>query len=285
MGGQFLVVTTEGVVGDDLVGEVIARAGAGAGTPRRLGKGAVEIPLAAMIDDLAPLRQGLAADVNQVAADARRKAILIADMDSTIISVECIDELADYAGVKEHVARITEAAMRGELDFEQALFARVELLRGLPVSVLQSCYDERVRLNPGAAAMVGGMNAAGARTALVSGGFTFFTERVAAAAGFQSNQANVLEEADGRLTGSVRLPVLGRQAKADALDALCAERGVTPRDVVAIGDGANDLSMIEKAGLGVAYRAKPALREKADAVLDHSDLTAVLALQGLPLPS
>lgn len=244
---------------------------------------AVEVPFAA--DGPLDLRGAVhEVDINVLPAAGRQKAILIADMDSTMIPVECIDELADFAGVKPKVAAITEAAMRGELDFEQAIDARVGLLKGLPESALQACYDERVHLNPGAQTLVEGMNAQGARTALVSGGFTFFTERVAAAAGFQSHQANVLLSAEGRLTGAVRKPVLGQQAKADALEALCAERGVGPERVVAIGDGANDLAMIRAAGLGVAYKAKPALRAEADAVLDFSDLTAVLALQGLDAP-
>ena len=214
-------------------------------------------------------------------AHGRRKAVLIADMDSTIIGVECIDELADYAGVKPQVAEITERAMRGELNFEEALHARVSLLEGLDVGVLERCYAERVRLNEGAEPMVRGMRARGARTALVSGGFTFFSERVAKAAGFQSHQANTLEVQNGRLTGRVIEPVLGQAAKAKALEALCEERNIGPDQVLAIGDGANDLAMVRAAGLGVAYRPKPALAAEADAVLEHSDLTAVLALQGL----
>ncbi|MEM8870866.1 MAG: phosphoserine phosphatase SerB [Pseudomonadota bacterium] len=231
--------------------------------------------------DLDPLRIAHRVDLNILPKAGRRKSILIADMDSTMIPVECIDELADFAGVKPQVEAITDRAMRGELDFEQAIDARVALLRDLPQSALQACYDQRVHLNPGARVLVGTMNRAGSRTALVSGGFTFFSQRVAAAAGFQSHQANVLEIENGHLTGRVQKPVLGQQAKAEALAALCAERGISTGDALAIGDGANDLVMIREAGLGVAYRAKPALRAEADAILDHSDLTAVLALQGM----
>ena len=226
--------------------------------------------------------QTLGVDLIVVPTAGRRKKMLLADMDSTMIQQECIDELADFAGVKPQVSEITERAMRGDLDFEQAIDARVALLRDLPEAALAQCYAERVHLNPGAATLVQTMNAGGARTALVSGGFTFFTERVAQVAGFQSHQANVLLVQDGKLTGAVQKPVLGQQAKADALAALCDERAAEASDVLALGDGANDLAMIRAAGLGVAYRAKPALRAEANAILDHSDLSAVLALQGIP---
>ncbi|MEM1264808.1 MAG: phosphoserine phosphatase SerB [Pseudomonadota bacterium] len=220
-------------------------------------------------------------DLNLVPAAGRVKSVLIADMDSTIITVECIDELADFAGVKAEVAAITERAMRGELDFEEALEARVARLAGIPVSALETCYAERVRLSPGAETAVRACAARGARTALVSGGFTFFAERVGAAAGFESTQANELECVDGRLTGRVVPPILGRDAKADALERLARDAGVGPEAVLAVGDGANDLAMIRAAGLGVAYRAKPQVAEAADCRLDHSDLEALLALQGL----
>ena len=222
------------------------------------------------------------ADANAVETAGREKRLLIADMDSTIISVECIDEIADFAGVGDEVAGITEAAMRGELDFEGALRARVALLEGLEVSKLEDVWRERGRLNPGAEGAVRTMAARGAVTALVSGGFTFFAEKVAAAAGFGFAQANGLEEAGGRLTGRPTSPILGREAKREALERLCAEAGIAARDALAVGDGANDLAMVEAAGLGVAYRAKPALAEKADARLERSDLTALLFLQGIP---
>lgn len=220
-------------------------------------------------------------DVNAVPDGNRRKRILICDMDSTIIPIECIDEIADFAGVKARVSAITERAMRGELDFEAALRERVALLKGLPEATLQRVFDERVSLNPGAAEMVGAMNAAGALTALVSGGFEFFTGRVAAAAGFGRHQANRLLVERGALTGEPGTPILGQAAKLEALERFAAELGATTADAVAVGDGANDLAMIGAAGLGVAYRAKPAVAEAADARLDHGDLTGVLRLQGI----
>ena len=210
----------------------------------------------------------------------RRKRLLVADMDSTIIGCECLDELADFAGVKAEVSAITERAMRGEIDFEGALRERVGMLKGLPADDLRRCFDERVRLNPGARALVSTMAAHGARCVLVSGGFDFFTGRVARAAGFQADQANHLIEADGRLTGRVREPILGREAKLAALRQEAAALELSLGEVVAIGDGANDLAMIEAAGLGVAYRAKPVVAARADVRIDHADLTALLYFQG-----
>lgn len=226
--------------------------------------------------DLADLPVDLA--VQSVAN--RRKRLLIADMDSTIINVECLDELADFAGVKEQVSEITERAMRGELAFEGALRERVGMLKGLGVEALQSCYDQRVRLNPGAEILVRTMAKHGARCALVSGGFTFFTSRVAKAAGFHLNRANTLIELDGALTGHVGDPILGKEAKLAALNEETAALGLTPADALAVGDGANDLAMIEAAGLGVAYRAKPIVAAQADAKVDHTDLTTLLYFQG-----
>ncbi len=210
----------------------------------------------------------------------RRKRLLVADMDSTIIDVECLDELADFAGKKAEIAAITERAMRGELEFEGALRERVGMLKGLSTSALQQAYDERVRLNPGARTLVRTMAGGGARCVLVSGGFTFFTSRVAEAAGFHANRANTLLEADGALTGLVGEPILGREAKLAALEAEAAALGVPLSETLAIGDGANDLAMIEAAGLGVAYRAKPIVAAQADAKVDHADLTALLYFQG-----
>jgi phosphoserine phosphatase len=210
----------------------------------------------------------------------RRKRLLLADMDSTIINVECLDELADFAGVKAQVAEITERAMRGELEFEGALRERVGMLQGLSLQALQAAYDERVRLNPGARTLVRTMAANGARCVLVSGGFTFFTSRVAQAAGFHANRANTLIEADGALTGRVGEPILGREAKLGALKEEAEGLGVELSQALAIGDGANDLAMIEAAGLGVAYRAKPIVAAQADAKVDHADLTALLYFQG-----
>jgi phosphoserine phosphatase len=249
-----------------------------AAQPRRLAATAVEFD----VEDTPPGFAVPDCDVNLVPAAGRRKRLLIADMDSTIIGVECIDELADFAGVKAEVAAITEAAMRGELDFEAALASRVALLKGLPATVLAACYAERVRLNPGARTLVRPMAALGAETALVSGGFTYFTERVAAAAGFTRNQANRLVIVDGVLTGDVERPILGRQAKLAALQRLAEGLGIGPEAAVAVGDGANDLDMVQAAGLGVAYYAKPALAAAAGARLEVSDLTALLALQGIP---
>src|SRR5689334_19974959 len=213
-------------------------------------------------------------------AENRRKRLLIADMDSTIINVECLDELADFAGVKDQVSEITERAMRGELAFEGALRERVGMLKGLGVEALQSCYDQRVQLNPGARTLVVTMAKHGARCALVSGGFTFFTTRVAEAAGFHVNRANTLIELDGALTGHVGDPILGKEAKLAALNEETAALGLNPADALAVGDGANDLAMIEAAGLGVAYRAKPIVAAQAHAKVDHADLTALLYFQG-----
>ncbi len=262
----------------------LAAAGAGVKAPIPLGDGALDIPVIAAPAD-ARMRveatlAGLAIDACLQPASGRRKRLLIADMDSTIINVECIDELADFAGVKAQVSEITEQAMRGELDFEGALKARVAMLKGLPLTDLQRAYDERVRLNPGARTLVRTMTAHGAKAFLVSGGFNFFTRRVAEAAGFDANRANTLIEADGALAGQVGEPILGREAKLAALREEAANLGIPLSQTLAVGDGANDLAMIEAAGLGVAYRAKPIVAAQADAKVDHADLTALLYFQG-----
>ena len=233
------------------------------------------------------LRQEAAAAVAElpvdwalVPAEGRRKKLLVADMDSTIINVECLDELADFAGIKAEIAAITERAMRGEIEFEPALVERVSKLKGLALDALRRTYDERVRLNPGAASLVRTMAAHGARCVLVSGGFTYFTSRVAEAAGFHAHHANVLMD-DGRaLTGEVRQPILGRMAKLEALAGEAAALGISAADALAIGDGANDLDMIKAAGLGVAYRAKPLVAAEADAKIDYMSLEAALFFQG-----
>ncbi len=212
--------------------------------------------------------------------NGRRKRLLIADMDSTIIGCECLDELADYAGLKAEIAEITERAMRGELAFEPALRERVGKLKGLSLDALGRCYAERVRLNPGARTLVRTMAANGARCVLVSGGFTYFTRRVAEAAGFHADRANRLLDDGSALSGGVAEPILGRDAKLQALHEEVAALGVTPAEALAVGDGANDLAMIEAAGLGVAYRAKPVVAAQADARVDHADLTALLYFQG-----
>lgn len=219
-------------------------------------------------------------DVNVVPAANRRKRLLIADMDSTIIGCECIDEIADMAGLKPQVAAITERAMRGELEFEAALRERVVLLKDLPEQALERTFHERVRLNPGARTLVETMKANGAYTALVSGGFTFFSDRVGQAAGFHMNMANVLLIEHGVVTGTVREPILGRAAKLEQLERLCQFHALSLNDTMAVGDGANDADMIAAAGLGVAYRAKQVLKTVATAQIDHSDLTALLYLQG-----
>ena len=279
---RVLVLTAEaGVTADDVAAlrAAMASAGFAPDAPRRLAPGAWEIGFDGPGDPRRIVSGPV--DANVVPGTDRRKRLLIADMDSTIIGVECIDELADFAGVKPQVSAITEAAMRGELDFEASLAARVALLAGLPATVLQDCYDARVSLNRGARVTVRTMAALGAETALVSGGFDFFTERVAAAAGFARHRANRLVVAAGVVTGAVARPILGRAAKLAALEDLAALGGFEACDVLAVGDGANDLDMVRAAGLGVAYRAKPALAAAATARLDHSDLTALLALQGI----
>jgi len=241
-----------------------------------------------VLDDAAALKQTLAARLDNLPVDycltpddaGRRKRLLVADMDSTIIGCECLDELADFAGVKAEVSAITERAMRGEIDFAGALRERVAMLKGMPSGALKRCFDERVRLNAGARTLVVTMAEHGARCVLVSGGFDFFTRRVAEAAGFHADRANHLIEADGRLTGHVSEPILGREAKLAALDEELVGLGLDASSALAIGDGANDLAMIEAAGLGVAYRAKPVVAAQADARIDHTDLTTLLYFQG-----
>jgi phosphoserine phosphatase len=219
-------------------------------------------------------------DVNIVPAAFRRKRLLLADMDSTLIAQECIDELAVEAGSVAAVAAITEQAMRGEIGFEPALRARVALLRGLPTSSIEMLLRDRITLMAGAAALVTTMRLAGAYTALVSGGFTNFTGPIAARLGFDEHRANTLKEVNGELTGQVGEPVFGRSGKGEVLAELNGQAAVVHAETLAVGDGANDLAMLQGAGLGVAFRAKPALREVADAILDHADLTGLLFLQG-----
>ncbi len=268
--------------------EVFASVGARGKESRKLSAGegaASDVILEA--DDLAAVRAALLAPMAEQKLDwclqplaGRRKRLLVADMDSTIINVECLDELADFAGLKSEISAITERAMRGELAFEGALRERVAMLKGLPVTALQQAYDERVRLNPGARTLVRTMRAHGARCVLVSGGFDFFTSRVAQAALFHAHRANTLMEADGVLTGLVAEPILGREAKLKALRDEAVAQRISLAETLAIGDGANDLAMIEAAGLGVAYRAKPIVAAQADARVDHADLTALLYFQG-----
>jgi len=223
---------------------------------------------------------GLRIDVVVQPLAGRRKTLFVADMDSTMIGQECIDELADYVGLKAHVVAITERAMRGEIAFEPALRERVALLKGLPVAVVDEVIRERITLTPGARTLVATMRKNGGTTCLVSGGFTLFTSRVGAMIGFDENRGNTLVVEDGRLAGRVEEPILGREAKLVTLIELRDRLGLAASETLAAGDGANDLAMIEAAGLGVAYHAKPKVADAAHARIDHSDLTALLYLQG-----
>jgi len=222
----------------------------------------------------------LPVDVNVVPDDAkRRKKLLVADMESTIIEQECLDELADHIGLRDRISEITARAMRGEIAFEEALKERVGLLKGLNADVLENLYN-RLSFMPGARELVATMRASGAYCALVSGGFTFFTERIATRLGFHTHQANTLDIVDGHLAGTVSPPILGREAKLAALERLRRELNLQPEETLAVGDGANDLDMIRSAGLGVAFRAKPIVAAEAKVSIRHGDLTALLYLQG-----
>ncbi|WP_299684723.1 phosphoserine phosphatase SerB [uncultured Tateyamaria sp.] len=224
--------------------------------------------------------QGLGVDLAVLPVEGRRKRMLLADMDSTMIQQECIDELADVAGVGDRVKDITARAMNGELDFEAAIRERVGLLKGLPETVIDQVLAERITYMPGGAALLGTMKAQGAYAALVSGGFTAFTAAVAGHLGFDENRANTLLVAGGALTGEVGMPILGQQAKVDALDQITRRLGLVGADVLAVGDGANDLGMLGRAGMGVALHAKPAVAAQCDIRVNFGDLTALLYLQG-----
>lgn len=230
--------------------------------------------------DLRRLLDDAAIDIIVQPAATRRKGLFLADMDSTMIGQECIDELAAYVGLKEKVSGITERAMRGEIAFEPALRERVALLKGVPLAVVDEIIAQRITLTPGGRELVMTMRANGAYTALVSGGFTVFTGPIGATIGFDEHRSNILLADDGILRGEVADPILGKQAKLDALLELRAHRGLAPEQTLAVGDGANDLAMLGEAGLGVAFRAKPAVAAAADARLDHADLTALLYAQG-----
>jgi phosphoserine phosphatase len=235
---------------------------------------------AELVDYLTAEAPAAQTDWAVTAIENRRKRLLVSDMDSTIIGQECLDELAGFAGLKAEVSAITERAMRGELNFEAALTERVAMLKGLSLSALEACYRERVTLNPGAKALVATMKANGARSVLVSGGFRFFTSRVAKAAGFDTDRANTLIDDGTALTGQVGQPILGREAKLAALVEEAAAISLTAADAIAMGDGANDLDMIRASGLGVAYKAKPIVAAETLARIEHTDLTAALFFQG-----
>ena len=219
-------------------------------------------------------------DVAALPADGRRKALLVADMDSTMIGEECIDELGVLTGLGVEIAAITERAMRGELNFAGAVRERVGLMKGLDASAIDRVISERISYTPGGRELVQTMRAHNAFTALVSGGFTAFTAHVASQIGFEDNQGNRLVIEDGRLAGTIEEPVLGRAAKVEALKRYCAERSIATDAALAVGDGANDLDMLGTAGLGVAFHAKPIVAEAARVRIDHGDLTALLYLQG-----
>lgn len=238
-------------------------------------------------DDIHAISERLRAAKGDLAIDIvvqpvidRRKKLFLADMDSTMIGQECIDELADFAGLKAHVAAITERAMRGEIAFEPALRERVALLKGLPVSVVDDVLANRITLTSGGRELVATMRAHGAYTCLISGGFTLFTSKIAAMVGFQENRANELLVEDGKLSGKVAEPILGRAAKLATLVELRESFDLDNLDTLVVGDGANDLGMIQSAGLGVAYHAKPAVAAAAHLRIDHGDLTALLYAQG-----
>ncbi|WP_420569141.1 phosphoserine phosphatase SerB [Thalassovita sp.] len=224
--------------------------------------------------------QGMGVDLVIQPAEGRKKKMLLADMDSTMIQQECIDELADEAGVGERVKDITARAMNGELDFEGALTERVGLLKGLPEAIIDKVLAERITFMPGGKALVATMRANGGYAALVSGGFTAFTAKVARELGFDENHANTLLIADGQLSGDVQRPILGRQAKVDQLEKITAKLGIAEADVIAVGDGANDLGMLGRAGTGVALHAKPSVAAECDVRINHGDLTALLYVQG-----
>lgn len=268
----------------DMARDALAGIGAMPGMPAWLDEGvAADLPFGRT--DRAGARaalEGLLPGVDVVIQPqaGRAKKLLVADMDSTMITIECIDELADYAGIKPQIAEVTERAMRGELDFESALDARVALLKGLEESAIDRCHAERVVLMPGARALIRTMKANGARSVLVSGGFTVFADKVAAAIGFDRAISNRLGLAGGALDGTVARPIVGSATKRETLIAERDTLGLAPEQTLAVGDGANDIPMIEEAGLGVAYHAKPKTAAAADARIEHGDLTTLLYAQG-----
>ncbi len=282
--------------GAPLAEALVARAAAalpGAGAPRMLDPYAVDLPFAPppardnrgdsprWATAVRTVLDGASIDVVVQPAAGRRKRLLIADMDSTIIEQECIDELADALGLRREVAAITERAMRGEIEFETSLRERVALLRGLEVATAMRAVTERITLTPGARRLVATLRAHGATTVIASGGFTLFTAHVAGLARFDRHYANTLAIEEGKLAGTVREPIFGRESKRETLRALRDELGLARDATMAVGDGANDLAMLAEAGLGVAFRAKPAVAAAAHARIEHGDLTALLYIQGL----
>ncbi|HHT00516.1 MAG TPA: phosphoserine phosphatase SerB [Thiomicrospira sp.] len=228
--------------------------------------------------ELSELSQTLEIDINVLPANFDSKAVklVISDMDSTLISIECVDEIADYINVKPQVAAITEAAMRGELNFEESLTERVALLKGLKTTALQEVYDDRLQLNPGAETWIKGLKSKAIKFALVSGGFTFFTELLKTRLGIDYTRANTLSVTDNELNGTVEGGIIGAQAKADFLIELCDELEIMMAQTIAVGDGANDLMMMKEAGLSVAYHAKPTVQAQADTALNYRGLDAIL---------
>ena len=224
--------------------------------------------------------QGEPVDFAVQIQDKRRKKLLVADMDSTMIGQECIDELADVAGLRDYISDITRRAMNGEIAFEPALRERVSLLKGLPLSIIDDVIENRITLTNGGKELIATMRGNGAYTALVSGGFTLFTKKIANAIGFDEHNANELVVEDGHLAGVVNEPILGKQAKLEKLEELCNKLNILPEDAMAVGDGANDLAMLNRAGSGVALHAKPLVAEAASIRIDYGDLTALLYLQG-----
>lgn len=224
--------------------------------------------------------QGEPVDFAVQIQDKRRKKLLVADMDSTMIGQECIDELADVAGLRDYISDITRRAMNGEIAFEPALRERVSLLKGLPLSIIDDVIENRITLTNGGKELIATMRGHGAYTALVSGGFTLFTKKIANAIGFDEHNANELVVEDGHLAGLVNEPILGKQAKLEKLEELCKKLNISPEDAMAVGDGANDLAMLNLAGSGVALHAKPLVAEAASIRIDYGDLTALLYLQG-----